>query len=543
MSPRNDAFLSLVCTMYYPTFHSTGRYLFDTIHVEALPPVEKSFNRAKNDANDLKCLAQADLSPLHYRHGAIIVRGGKVIGQGFNCYRPGFDGGALKSGALPSSSRNGPALAELKQWLKSKPKSKSKMHDQPDEGTFTPFESIGCGHNSNVALSMHSEMMAIRSALSLSSGAQACQTSARSAKCFEKPYRVILKNAKPEREASKPTPKRPARRPLPQELATPPVASSAFKSRVLNPVHLNQVNLSEGNRSNEKEENEDFRNKDWNEDVAANTWRRGDKHRAKKISSSSYEDGYQFEGHYHHQAPQKQHPHKRGSGPPQFPPTTNNISTTESQVPGTADDLTSSPKARSKPSSKITTRPQPLQILITKNKATSKPTAAARTKDLRLKGSDLYVARLGNSNRIPPSVPKPQSNCAAVAGPPSPPTESTSPPSSLYDELSPRSRSTSSSPFMLKHDLKTLPRPEIRASRPCYRCVTAMHSVGIKRVFWTTQGGEWEGAKVRDLVDALEVGIEGDGNADGHGRGTGPENKGVFVTKHEVLMLKRAMGF
>jgi hypothetical protein len=68
-----------------------------------------------------------------------------------------------------------------------------------------------------------------------------------------------------------------------------------------------------------------------------------------------------------------------------------------------------------------------------------------------------------------------------------------------------------------------------------------MHAVGIKRVFWTNADGEWEGAKVRDLVEALEKGIEGDG--DGDGPGTGQENKGVFVTKHEVLMLKRIMGF
>jgi len=82
-------------------------------------------------------------------------------------------------------------------------------------------------------------------------------------------------------------------------------------------------------------------------------------------------------------------------------------------------------------------------------------------------------------------------------------------------------------------------KPEIRASRPCYRCVSAMHAVGIKRVFWTNADGEWEGAKVRDLVEALEKGIEGDGD----GPGTGQENKGVFITKHEVLMLKRIMGF
>jgi len=70
-----------------------------------------------------------------------------------------------------------------------------------------------------------------------------------------------------------------------------------------------------------------------------------------------------------------------------------------------------------------------------------------------------------------------------------------------------------------------------------------MHAVGIRRVFWTTQDGEWEMAKVRDLVDALEVGIDGEDNSDGEGIGTGQESKGVFVTKHEVLMLKRTMGF
>ena len=43
------------------------------------------------------------------------------------------------------------------------------------------------GHHVNAPLSMHSEMMAIQSALSLSSGAQSYQTSARSAKWLQKP--------------------------------------------------------------------------------------------------------------------------------------------------------------------------------------------------------------------------------------------------------------------------------------------------------------------------------------------------------------------
>jgi len=64
------------------------------------------------------CLEQAAKSPLHYRHGSIIVRGGKVIGQGYNDYRPGFNGGALKHGRIANGAMNGPAIADLKEKLK-----------------------------------------------------------------------------------------------------------------------------------------------------------------------------------------------------------------------------------------------------------------------------------------------------------------------------------------------------------------------------------------------------------------------------------------
>ena len=65
-----------------------------------------------------------------------------------------------------------------------------------------------------------------------------------------------------------------------------------------------------------------------------------------------------------------------------------------------------------------------------------------------------------------------------------------------------------------------------------------MHSAGIKRVFWTNAKGEWEGAKVQQLVDALESGGVGVGN----GNGDKGKVSSLFVTKHEVLMLKRRMG-
>ena len=47
---------------------------------------------SRNDTYLSLCLEQASLSSLHYRHGCIIVRGGKFIGKGYNDYRSGFNG-------------------------------------------------------------------------------------------------------------------------------------------------------------------------------------------------------------------------------------------------------------------------------------------------------------------------------------------------------------------------------------------------------------------------------------------------------------------
>jgi len=159
----------------------------------------------RNDTFLSLCLAQAELSPLHYRHGSIIVRGGKVIGQGFNSYR---GGSALKTGILATTALDGPAIAELKQRLKPKKlklkhTAENHQENQQDLGTFTPFESTGCGHNSNSPLSMHSEMMAIRSALSLSSGTQSSQMSARSAKYSQKPCFSLPGDAKKRKARAK----------------------------------------------------------------------------------------------------------------------------------------------------------------------------------------------------------------------------------------------------------------------------------------------------------------------------------------------------
>jgi deoxycytidylate deaminase len=130
----------------------------------------------KNDNYLNLCLEQAAKSPLRYRHGCIVVRGGKVIGRGYNDHRPGYDGGALKSGRLPLRASTG-AAAHLK--------SKRKL-EKVEGQTFTPFETMtgGGGKLANTPLSMHSEMMAIHSALSASSTV-ACSAVSSQKPCFK----------------------------------------------------------------------------------------------------------------------------------------------------------------------------------------------------------------------------------------------------------------------------------------------------------------------------------------------------------------------
>jgi hypothetical protein len=74
------------------------------------------------------------------------------------------------------------------------------------------------------------------------------------------------------------------------------------------------------------------------------------------------------------------------------------------------------------------------------------------------------------------------------------------------------------------------------ASRPCYRCIYYMASVGIRRAFWTTEDGTWESAKVGDLMDGLNK------MALGKPADIDTALNSVFVTKHEVSMLRRALG-
>lgn len=159
----------------------------------------------------------------------------------------------------------------------------------------------------------------------------------------------------------------------------------------------------------------------------------------------------------------------------------------------------------------------------------------------KLVGADVYVMRLARPCPEPlvrksPHIGTKQNDeamcqnksesCSASSG-------SSASTGSLHDELSSKAKAAARRAESLIDQPGEVETTKLVAeSRPCYRCISYMHSVGIKRVFWTTSEGKWEGAKVRDLVDHLE------------GAMTSSDNQSelpVFVTKHEVLLLRRLM--
>ena len=113
---------------------------------------------------------------------------------------------------------------------------------------------------------------------------------------------------------------------------------------------------------------------------------------------------------------------------------------------------------------------------------------------------------------------------------------------SLHDELrNPNPRSQDHA--LGEPTTSSVQSPVIGTSRPCYRCISMASSVGIRRMFWTNAKGEWDGGKVRDLVDALELaGASEASDGSECGLSGGAAGNGIFVTKHEVLMLRRMMG-
>lgn len=197
--------------------------------------------------------------------------------------------------------------------------------------------------------------------------------------------------------------------------------------------------------------------------------------------------------------------------------------------------------------------PRPEPMLLPTGQASH--SLSDRKKHPRLNGADLYVCRLGwpkgntgdttskkksqgASGTLPIQPTVNAQNENAIAGSSS--SNTISPARSLHDELTCTATAPAESSQPAGKSTGDVSHG-VRASRPCYRCIAYMHSVGIKRVFWTTDEGTWEGGKVRDLVDALERSYEGSKQGE-DGKENGILGNGVFVTKHEVLMLKRMMG-
>ncbi|KAF2453337.1 hypothetical protein BDY21DRAFT_424530 [Lineolata rhizophorae] len=453
------------------------------------------------------CLEQASKSPLHYRHGCIIVRGGKVIGQGYNDYRPGFDGGALKTGRIGTGSGGSANPPDAEQDPVADHKRKKKLNPKNSSngrsGAFTPFEVMlgggggGGGPNANTPLSMHSEMMAVHSALAGS----ACLAAASSAPRLRKPCFKLP-------------------------------GGSKRKARLWRAVlagYVERVGAGRGGRERAAE----AQGQGWRFEAAA----------FGPVQGQTGDEGEEWSLSISISAPTSVSVRPFfGCG----------CSITSSTPPSSAKkDAGSKPNYRpcynesmhsykdNPPNQSSTASSQPM-LLPKGRTGQNNNSISARTKDPRLNGADLYVARLGLdkaiSARTKTSHPSPPIR-AAPSDADQPASELGSHGSgSLHDELKcPHPRSIRRPPKIPE----TYDRRIIRSSRPCYRCVSYMQSVGIKRVFWTNDSGEWEGGKVRDLVDALEAGSGRD--ADGTMLG-GSAGNGVFVTKHEVLILRRRMG-
>ncbi|KIW08022.1 uncharacterized protein PV09_00967 [Verruconis gallopava] len=469
----------------------------------------------KTDTYLALCLEQAAHSSLHYRHGAIIVRGGKIIGQGFNDYRHGFDGGALQSGKIAKGTFDGPTIAELKHSMKNRPKHKHAINHAcgaTDGNSLVSFESSpGHGYHGNIVLSMHSEIMAIHSALSRS-GALASSTirsSKPSFKCdanasgsMSRQSATLLSKRGQCRDGA-PGPKR--------------------RSGVLEPLHLNLVKLEEelwlGEDQNPEQE---AARKDRDRSSRSDKFREG--HRFRHFSDASTM-------HIRPEAPKTRrrcNSSLEGQGKSSMDHTIKFSGSDQERRTKTKSGLANSQDRFAAHSSE----PVPMP------KRRAKATIADRVRNTKLNGADLYVARfsgLGNASREreirlrSPAKPRTTDPMSAVLKDSQPPAFSCSSNSdgSLHEEL------LNPCPESDERSAESVEEPPILASvcasKPCYRCVLYMHSVGIRRVFWTNASGKWQGAKMRDLVAVLD----GD-SSNGLGR-----NFGMFVTKHEILMMRR----
>ncbi|KAK6080785.1 hypothetical protein SCUP515_03386 [Seiridium cupressi] len=435
----------------------------------------------KTDNYKNLCLEQALLSPLKYRHGCIVVKGGKIIGRGFNDYRPGYDGGALKTGQLPTASFPRVSIHAA-----------GSLKSQPQSANFMAFESVsgmGGGRLANTPLTMHSEMMAINRAVASSS-----TLAAKTVSCI-KPCSKLPGDAKRKRLSRRD-------------------AVATYVERVC------RQELEQGVQQGTAP----LQGRQWRFEAAAHQRDIAERqHGQKKTNRNRCQPGIQ--------ATKQQYEHHD-----------NNDSEGGQNRPIFEQPVVDAPQKDTKRSSSCNESLVSFQNpnLPKDCAGTVRRSLQSRRKHPKLVGADLYVTRL--SNYVPSEVQHlgaepisckgecESSGDTATADELSrafPPCTSFS--GSLHDELVCKARQ----PQLLG------PTPSGESfngkpaeSRPCYRCVAYMDSVGIKRVFWTNSNGEWENAKVRDLVDLLDRPVDPDGNG----------SIGLFVTKHEVLKLRRVLG-
>ncbi|KAI4945631.1 hypothetical protein J4E91_007974 [Alternaria rosae] len=289
---------------------------------------------------------------------------------------------------------------------------------------------------------------------------------------------------------------RPSVRPhLPSPLRPLAAPSLVFKSGDLNPLHLDRTRL-----------NLAFHNEK-NENVAWSNMNSTEKHHLKKGENHHHNVGNKYNSGQHKRSG-RQHARKLSIKQTITAPGYDQSPTLSASQASSSPEV--SPNDRDKAGK-------------------SSCSINYRSKSPRLNGADLYVVRLGWQSAPKMCCEEPDEDTATL-----PPSRH--PTGSLHDELtSPepaKPARTKQSPSPAKDEKQST----VLASRPCYRCILYMASVGIKRVFWTDDKGGWEGAKVRDLVDALDnMGSQSPTDAS-------VALNSVFVTKHEVLILRRIMG-
>ncbi|KAL9096638.1 MAG: hypothetical protein Q9165_001125 [Trypethelium subeluteriae] len=404
------------------------------------------------------CLEQAAKSSMRYRHGCIVVRGGKVIGEGFNDSRSGFDGGALKTGSIAT----GPP--------KTKCKSSSDISDEmvndneatknAHHKTFIPFENMGGGHSINTPLTMHSEMMAIRSALSTSSTLAATIGSSEKP-CFKLPG-LSKRGKRLRREGLK-----------------------AYVSRIFSEDDAAATELPAVER------------------------RRG----FAQVQQEQFEAATSQPGSYGECEQERRGEVKEAAGQGRQ----------QRRAGASLEGCEERPNIflgcsfSSRPEKEAICQPQTF-LQPHARTGHAQYTLAGRRRYTRLNGADLYVVRLGNNSKNEvkqsrrPLEEGEQDTRLKELDRSLVKSEKTPSTGSLHEELVfPDPRTPYRSP---PKDRELFDCSMVRASKPCYRCVEYMRSVGIKRVFWTDETGQWKGCKVHELYHAFDK-MSTDGHADG----------------------------